>query len=102
VKDLYALLQSVTVGGRFRQLAINEKLLLTATAVVADPETDDIISPSRRRIIIGITAGGSWNERQGKVADFFESTLAFPIHVKTSRTVEDIDKTGQKRPFYPA
>ena len=88
--------KSVALGGKFEQIRISDKLLLTATAVIIEPETDDTVSPSRRRITIGITAGESWDERQGKVADFFESIVAFSKHVKTSRTVERISKTGQK------
>jgi phosphopantetheine adenylyltransferase len=86
--------RSITVGGTFEQLHISEKLLLTAAAVIVEPETDDIISPSRRRITIVITAGEtkSWDERQEKVADFFESIVAFSRHVKSSRVVEH--KTG--------
>jgi phosphopantetheine adenylyltransferase len=98
--------KSVAVGGTFEQLRIGDKLLLTATAVVVEPETDDIISPSRRRITIGITADEalheknsagqvkSWDERQENVADFFESIVAFSKNVKTFRVAEHFDQTG--------
>jgi phosphopantetheine adenylyltransferase len=74
--------------------------------VVVEPETDDIISPSRRRITIGITADEalheknsagqvkSWDERQENVADFFESIVAFSKNVKTFRVAEHFDQTG--------
>jgi phosphopantetheine adenylyltransferase len=80
----------VAAVGAFEQLRIDEKLLLTATAVILEPETDDTVSPTRRRIIIGITAGDSWEARQGKVAEFFESIVAFSKHVNSSRTVSEI------------
>jgi phosphopantetheine adenylyltransferase len=82
--------KAVAVGGTFEQLRNSDKTLLTAAAVVVEPETDDVISPSRRRITIGIApdAAKRWDERQGKVADFFESIVAFSRHVKSSRTVE--------------
>jgi phosphopantetheine adenylyltransferase len=85
--------RSVAVAGTFEHLGIGEKLLLTAAAVIVEPETDDIISPSRRRITIGIAAGDTtcWDERQGKVADFFESIVAFSRHVKSSRAVDHKD-----------
>lgn len=101
--------KSVAVGGSFEQLHISEKLLLTATAVIVEPETDDIISPNRRRITIGITADEvlteknsagqlkSWDDRQGKVADFFESIVAFSKNVKTSRSVARTEKTVSVR-----
>lgn len=82
--------KSVTVGGTFDQLRISDKDLLTAAAVIVEPETDDVISPIRRRITIGITANATpnWDARQEKVADFFESIVAFSRHVKSVRVVE--------------
>jgi phosphopantetheine adenylyltransferase len=80
----------VAAAGTFGQLRIDEKLLLTATAVILEPETDDTVSPTRRRITIGITADDGWEARQGKVADFFESIVAFSKHVNSSRTVSEI------------
>lgn len=82
--------KSVAAVGTFAQLGIDEKLLLTATAVILEPETDDTVSPTRRRITIGIIADDGWEARQGKVADFFESIVAFSKHVKSSRTVSKI------------
>lgn len=86
--------RSVAVGGTFEQLQTSEKILLTAPAIVVEPETDDVISPSRRRITIGITIDStkSWHERQEKVAEFFESIVAFSRHANSSRAVEH--KTG--------
>jgi phosphopantetheine adenylyltransferase len=85
----------VAAAGTFGQLRIDEKLLLTATAVILEPETDDTVSPTRRRITIGITADDGWEARQGKVADFFESIVAFSKHVNSSRTVSEIS-SGSK------
>ena len=82
--------KSIAAVGTFAQLGIDEKLLLTATAVILEPETDDTVSPTRRRITIGIIADDGWEARQGKVADFFESIVAFSKHVKSSRTVSKI------------
>jgi phosphopantetheine adenylyltransferase len=78
---------SVIVGGTFDQLHIGHKLLLTATALVLSPSP----SPKSNRLItIGITGDEllvnknfaseveSWDVRQQKTADFFESILAFP------------------------
>ena len=86
--------KSVAVGGTFGPLQSSDKVLLTAAAVVVEPETEDILSPNRRRITIGIAADAdkSWDERQEAVADFFESIVAFSRRVKTSRAVEH--KTG--------
>jgi phosphopantetheine adenylyltransferase len=86
--------KSVVVGGTFGPLQSSDKALLTAAAVVVEPETEDILSPNRRRITIGIAADAdkSWDERQEAVADFFESIVAFARRVKTSRAVEH--KTG--------
>ena len=88
--------KSVAVGSAFEQLSISDKLLLTATAIVVEPETDDTVSPTRRRMTIGVTAGENWDERQEKTADFFESIVAFSKHVKNSRTVQSLKKPGQK------
>ena len=79
--------KSVVAVDTFGRLGIDEKLLLTATAVILEPETDDTVSPTRRRITIGIKADDGWEARQGKVAEFFESIVAFSKHVKSSRTV---------------
>jgi len=80
----------VAAVGTFGQVGIDEKLVLTATAVILEPETDDTVSPTRRRITIAIKADDGWEARQGKVADFFESIVAFSKHVKSTRTVSNI------------
>src|ERR1700722_11031870 len=82
--------KSVAAVGTFGQLRIDEKLLLTATAVILEPETDDTVSPTRRQITISIAADDGWEARQGKVADFFESIVAFSKRVNSSRTVSKI------------
>ena len=91
-----AMHKSVAVGGKLGKLSISDKILLTAAAVIVEPETDDTVSPTRRRITIGIIAGEGWDERQAKAADFFESIVAFSKHAKTSRAVERVNKPGQR------
>lgn len=98
--------KSVAVGGTFDHLHIGHKVLLTATALVMEPETDDTVSPSKRLVTIGITGDEllknkkyadqveSWEERQEKTAEFFESIVAFSKDAVSPRTVEHIDKPG--------
>ena len=98
--------RSVAVGGTFDHLHIGHKVLLSAVALVVEPETDDTVSPSRRLITIGITGDEllknkkyakqveSWDERQRRTADFFESIVAFSKDTTSSRNVEHIDRPG--------
>jgi phosphopantetheine adenylyltransferase len=100
---------SVAVGGTFDHLHIGHKLLLTATALVLSPTT----SPNANRLItVGITGDEllvnkkfaseveSWDVRQQKTADFFESILAFPTasasssSSSSSRRSETISEPG--------
>jgi phosphopantetheine adenylyltransferase len=97
---------SVAVGGTFDHLHIGHKLLLTATALVLSPTR----SPKSNRLItIGITGDEllvnkkfaseveSWDVRQQKTADFFESILAFPpasASSSFSRRSETISEPG--------
>lgn len=79
---------SVAVGGTFDHLHIGHKLLLTATAFVLSPPSADRTSPTDRLITIGITGDEllvnkkvaseveSWDVRQSRTADFFESIFA--------------------------
>lgn len=96
---------SVVVGGTFDHLHIGHKLLLTATALVLSPSPYP--SPiSNRLITIGITGDEllvnkkfaseveSWDVRQQKTADFFESILAFPTASSSSRRSETISESG--------
>ena len=94
---------SVIVGGTFDHLHIGHKLLLTATALVLSPSPSPI---SNRLITIGITGDEllvnkkfapeveSWDVRQQKTADFFESILAFPTASSSSRRSETISEPG--------
>jgi hypothetical protein len=98
---------SVIVGGTFDHLHIGHKLLLTATALVLSPSP----SPKSNRLVtIGITGDEllvnknfaseveSWDVRQQKTADFFESILAFPTastsSSSSSRRSETISEPG--------
>jgi hypothetical protein len=90
--------KSVAVGSAFEQLSISDKLLLTATAIVVEPETDDTVSPTRRWMTIGVTAGENWDERQEKTADFlrvhhgiFKACEEFP---HPSRALTGLAKRG--------
>ena len=93
---------SVAVGGTFDHLHIGHKLLLTATALVLSPDQTD------RLITIGITGDEllsnkkfaaqveSWDERQRRTADLFESILAFPAAntMMASRMIQKISRPG--------
>lgn len=77
----------VAVGGTFDHLHAGHKLLLTATALLLQPDTTS--TPVNRRLIIGITGDqllknkkyaeylGSWEARQEEVVDFLLSILSF-------------------------
>lgn len=77
----------VAVGGTFDHLHAGHKLLLTATALLLQPDT--VASPVNRRLIVGITGDellknkkyaeylGSWQKRQEDVVEFLLSILSF-------------------------
>ena len=94
--------KSVAVGGVFDQLQASEKVMLTAAALVLEPENDDILSPTPRSVTIGIPSNEvlngkrvePWETRQKRAAEFFESIVTFSE--ENFRTEELINK-----PFGP-
>lgn len=101
---------SVAVGGTFDHLHIGHKLLLTATALALSPSPPPATGHDRL-ITIGITGDEllvnkkfastveSWDVRQTRTADFFESILAFPAAAAAknplgSRVNETISRPG--------
>lgn len=97
---------SVAVGGTFDHLHIGHKLLLTATALLAEPKGSQRNPSQTALLTIGISGDAlltkkkyaeqmeSWDERQQKVADFLESVTIFLAPSKLSRKVEHISKPG--------
>lgn len=93
---------SVIVGGTFDHLHLGHKLLLTGTALALSPSRSD------RLVTIGITGDEmlankkfsseveSWEVRQQKTADFFESIFAFsaPRDAAAVRMAGKISKPG--------
>ncbi|KAE8449484.1 hypothetical protein EG329_008092 [Mollisiaceae sp. DMI_Dod_QoI] len=79
--------QVVAVGGTFDHLHAGHKLLLTATALLLQPQS--FVSQTERRLIVGITGDAllqnkkyaeylnSWEQRQDDVVDFLLSILSF-------------------------
>jgi phosphopantetheine adenylyltransferase len=77
----------VAVGGTFDHLHAGHKLLLTATALLLQPHSKDLMIPLR--LIVGITGDellknkkyaeylGSWKQRQDDVVSFLLSVLSF-------------------------
>ncbi|KAH6724823.1 pantetheine-phosphate adenylyltransferase family protein-like protein [Leptodontidium sp. MPI-SDFR-AT-0119] len=77
----------VAVGGTFDHLHVGHKLLLTATALLLQPDTG--ASLVNRRLIVGITGDellknkkyaeylNSWKQRQEDVVEFLLSVLSF-------------------------
>lgn len=77
----------VAVGGTFDHLHAGHKLLLTAAALLLQP--DSTVAPVNKRLIVGITGDqllknkkyaeylGSWHTRQEEVVDFLLSILSF-------------------------
>ncbi|CAL3970383.1 hypothetical protein PZA11_006598 [Diplocarpon coronariae] len=77
----------VAVGGTFDHLHAGHKLLLTATALLLQPDMAE--SQVNKRLIVGITGDqllknkkyaeylGSWHTRQEDVIDFLLSVLSF-------------------------
>ena len=88
---------SVAVGGTFDHLHIGHKLLLTATALLAEPKGSQRNQSQRVHLIIGISGHNlltkkrfaaeleNWDERQRRVADFLESVIVFSTPRKESR-----------------
>jgi phosphopantetheine adenylyltransferase len=97
---------SVAVGGTFDHLHIGHKLLLTATALLAEPRGSQKNPSQAAFLTIGISGDDlltkkkyaqemeSWAERQQKVAEFLESAIVFSAPSKTSRKAESISKPG--------
>ena len=97
---------SVAVGGTFDHLHIGHKLLLTATALLAEPKGSQKNSSQTVLLTIGISGDDlltkkkfaeeleSWDERQQKVAEFLESVIVFCDPRKISRKVENISTSG--------
>ncbi|TAQ91138.1 hypothetical protein B7494_g498 [Chlorociboria aeruginascens] len=95
----------VAVGGTFDHLHAGHKLLLTATALLLQPVNK--VSPTQRRLIIGITGDEllknkkyaeylkSWKERQEDVVEFLLSILSFT----KSNANEEIQTTSFKEPI---
>jgi phosphopantetheine adenylyltransferase len=97
---------SVIVGGTFDHLHIGHKLLLTGTALALSPP--DSATPTDRVITIGITGDElltnkkfaaeveSWDLRQKRTEEFFESIFAFPAakDLLGSRMTQKISRPG--------
>lgn len=96
---------SVAVGGTFDHLHIGHKLLLTATALLMDPDEPEDAS-KERLLTIGITGDEllvnkkfaevmeSWEERQTKTALFLESIMIFTAPGEMTRDVEQVTNPG--------
>lgn len=92
--------QVVAVGGTFDHLHAGHKLLLTATALLLQP--DSVSSKQNRRLIVGITGDellknkkyaeylGTWEQRQDSVVSFLLSILSFTKspHSKEIKTTQ--------------
>ena len=101
---------SVAVGGTFDHLHIGHKLLLTATALLMEPEEPENAAITRL-LTIGITGDEllvnkkyaevmeSWEERQTRTADFLESILIFTPVGETTRDVERVSNPGPNGKF---
>jgi phosphopantetheine adenylyltransferase len=97
---------SVAVGGTFDHLHIGHKLLLTATALLAEPKGSERNPSQTVLLTIGISGDDlltkkkfaeeleSWDQRQQKVAEFVESIIAFSAPGTFSRNVEQVSKPG--------
>jgi phosphopantetheine adenylyltransferase len=97
---------SVAVGGTFDHLHIGHKLLLTATALLAEPRGSRKNPSQTVLLTIGISgdelltkkkfAGEleKWEERQQKVAEFLESVIVYSAPGRISRKVEIISTSG--------
>lgn len=97
---------SVAVGGTFDHLHTGHKLLLTATALLAEPKGSPRNPSQMVRLTVGISGDDllttkrfaeemeSWDERQQKVADFLESIIVFSVPANSSRKVEHISEPG--------
>lgn len=95
---------TVAVGGTFDHLHIGHKLLLTATALLAQPKGSQMNPSQTVHLTIGVSGDElltkkkfaeqmeSWDERQQKVATFLESIVVFTSPCKLSRKVERISK----------
>lgn len=91
----------VAVGGTFDHLHIGHKLLLTATVLVAQPDSNQ-----DREITVGITGDEllvnkkhasvleSWEIRQQRTADFIESIMVFHTDTKSIQSSETLDEPG--------
>ncbi|KAK0113601.1 hypothetical protein ONS95_013846 [Cadophora gregata] len=89
----------VAVGGTFDHLHAGHKLLLTATALLLQPDT--LSSPVKRRLIVGITGDellknkkfaeylNSWTQRQEDVVQFLLSILSFTRSRREDATTVD-------------
>lgn len=86
----------VAVGGTFDHLHAGHKLLLTATALLLQPDT---LASVNRRLIVGITGDellknkkyaeylNSWNQRQEDVVQFLLSVLSFTRSSREEATI---------------
>ncbi len=95
---------SVAVGGTFDHLHIGHKLLLTATALLAEPKGSRRNPSQAVHLVIGISGHNlltkkrfaaemeDWDERQRKVADFLESVIVFSTPRKESRELVRINE----------
>jgi phosphopantetheine adenylyltransferase len=93
---------SVAVGGTFDHLHIGHKLLLTATALLAEPKGSQQNPSQTVHLTIGISGDKlltkkkfaeqleGWDQRQQKVAEFLESVIAFSAAQSASRKIERI------------
>ena len=98
--------QSVIVGGTFDHLHIGHKLLLTGTALALTPEPTEPAEQVPRQITIGISGDElltkkkyaayveSWEDRQKRTAEFFESVAVFSSSIQAARNEQHINDPG--------
>jgi phosphopantetheine adenylyltransferase len=97
---------SVAVGGTFDHLHIGHKLLLTATALLAEPKGSQRNPSQTVHLTIGISGDKlltkkkfaeqleDWDQRQHRVAEFLESVIVFSDVQSGSRKIDRIAEPG--------
>lgn len=97
---------SVAVGGTFDHLHIGHKLLLTATALLAEPKGSQRNPSQIVHLTIGISGDKlltkkkfaeqleGWDQRQQRVAEFLESVIVFSAAQSASRKIDRIAEPG--------
>jgi phosphopantetheine adenylyltransferase len=105
---------SVAVGGTFDHLHIGHKLLLTATALLAEPKGSQRNPSQTVHLTIGISGDKlltkkkfaeqleDWDQRQQRVADFLESVIFVSAAQNASRKIERIPEPGSNNQYVRA